>query len=1217
MEFSQDNVESYNRLKATLKDLVVGETPELTIAQDGGHPLLVLETSCDSVGFAVVNGDPEPAFASAYESFKNLYRQKHSAWKERNLSFVICRSESGPTHDAFFSAIETDVYFCRKYVVCLHHNYDELVRELLRLPFLPLPEGRAGGILRPPSAQTLLQSLKVSAQIARQIIVPLECSANRIVDQLLAGKEPLPALGVGVGPSIQHQIQPTERTRIRTVEIKAFRVYRKRQEFDVDADVVVFYGPNGLGKTSFFDALDYVCTGRIGRLCRRRISQNDFIELARHLGSSASEGYVSMQVSQGATVCSVRRNVADWGNARIGTDKYDRADALQFLTSSHWEEKKPRIENLERLFRATHLFGQSDPELLVEFEKDSTLSSDLVHRMLALDDYASGLAKATAVLALLDKQLSENKREASLLDVRANEVQSQIKALPAPQDAVEAGKQLRNTAMNLVKDLQAHTGATIDNVEPSQASAREWRAMAESALKDIRDRLSQLQSIESGFAQFADNRSELKHIANELPKSEAVLKEKTADFRRQQEARKTLIGNLEQEQIDLAQATLRLRALAEMDSLQDIFLKTRSSLQQWQLELKRVAGEADATTAELQPLLPTAEKLRDRIAELHEVIQVKSQRIHALSNIQEGLQSWEKNHTHIIKLQQAIAGARAALQKAGGTIDELKTGIAARTKELVACEKEYEDHTANQSELTRLLDEIEAHVENGICPTCGIDHESKATLVERIHTQKQARPPHVETLAKRCDELRKILKQDNASLETLIGERAAKGGELEEMTNKLSEILESVAAFEGIVSESKLPMDKQLAATVARKLMEEKTVLWVSQETLTNVESDLTSTTKRITELEQKLTQQSEARKRAEASIMPLEQQITLVRAKAEASDLSLEITPEAVVKESAALMSRKAGAEKRISGLTPQIEIITQKSNEMEKHISAVTEKIKTLRRNKERLAEAVRRYEENAASVIRRNALSQDAISEQRRLATERVDLLDTLRGRCITLERTVDAAQRSALLAEREAQAQSLAKQKQDLVAAAARMSEVRKWFTSVKDALDKKSSTAVTNHVDAFGPLASLIQKRLRAVYGFGDVKLHAKGNEIYVEVGWETKHVKPTDYFSDSQKQILMLSLFLAGRLTQTWSGFAPILMDDPVTHFDDLNAFGFVELIRGLISASPGKRQFFISTCEDRLFELMLKKFASAEAGAKFYRFEGIGPDGPIIRHGK
>ncbi len=93
----------------------------------------------------------------------------------------------------------------------------------------------------------------------------------------------------------------------------------------------------------------------------------------------------------------------------------------------------------------------------------------------------------------------------------------------------------------------------------------------------------------------------------------------------------------------------------------------------------------------------------------------------------------------------------------------------------------------------------------------------------------------------------------------------------------------------------------------------------------------------------------------------------------------------------------------------------------------------------------------------------------------------------------------------------------------------------------------------------------------------------------------------------------MLSLFLSGRLTQAWSGFAPILLDDPVTHFDDLNAFGFVELIRNLVSTTPGNRQFIISTCEDRLFELMKSKFGKIEGDALFYKFSGINSDGPIV----
>jgi hypothetical protein len=38
-------------------------------------------------------------------------------------------------------------------------------------------------------------------------------------------------------------------------------------------------------------------------------------------------------------------------------------------------------------------------------------------------------------------------------------------------------------------------------------------------------------------------------------------------------------------------------------------------------------------------------------------------------------------------------------------------------------------------------------------------------------------------------------------------------------------------------------------------------------------------------------------------------------------------------------------------------------------------------------------------------------------------------------------------------------------------------------------------------------------------------------------------------------------------------------------------AYGFVELIRGTISTSPNERQFIISTCEQRLFDLMQRKF--------------------------
>ncbi len=437
---------------------------------------------------------------------------------------------------------------------------------------------------------------------------------------------------------------------------------------------------------------------------------------------------------------------------------------------------------------------------------------------------------------------------------------------------------------------------------------------------------------------------------------------------------------------------------------------------------------------------------------------------------------------------------------------------------------------------------------------------------------------------------------------------------MKEMEGNLAEANKSVTEFERSITVAGLHVNQQLDAAVAQKLAEETAAHQSLQKTLTTLESQLGSIMKRINGLEQKQSQQAEARKRAEAAVVPLEQLNAASLAKAEATGLSLEMKPDELKAEIEAVASRKAAAEKRIGELTSQIETHTRSANEMDRLINEKTEEIETLLQDTKRLKEELEQYEESAATVIERSAPTIDVISEQKILATERVDHLEALRRRCFTLERAVDAAQRSAMFANLEAQAQSLAKERQTIVKATERMSMIMKWFGTVEDVLNRKSSNAVANHVDAFGPLTTLIQKRLRSVYGFGDVSLLAKRNVIRVVVDWESEHVKPADYFSDSQKQILMFSLFLAGRLTQSWSGFAPILMDDPVTHFDDLNAFGFVELIRGLVSTSPGKRQFFISTCEDRLFEVMREKFRDVAGGAKFYRFEGIGQDGPVIK---
>jgi exonuclease SbcC len=72
-------------------------------------------------------------------------------------------------------------------------------------------------------------------------------------------------------------------------------------------------------------------------------------------------------------------------------------------------------------------------------------------------------------------------------------------------------------------------------------------------------------------------------------------------------------------------------------------------------------------------------------------------------------------------------------------------------------------------------------------------------------------------------------------------------------------------------------------------------------------------------------------------------------------------------------------------------------------------------------------------------------------------------------------------------------------------------------------------------------------------------------------------------------------------------------MDDPVTHFDDLNTYAFLDLIVGLLESDFGKRQYVISTCDEKLLKLARQKFRHLDERATFYWFRSFGPEGPTV----
>ena len=132
------------------------------------EPLLLLQATHTLAGFALSNGDMRKSYEALYGSFKKYCAEQQEHLDALDLAFVFCVQSGVPDLDSFCSNVETNVYFCRKFVVELAQP---LGSALARLPFLPLTP-LYGKTLRPPSAQTFLQQSGVPAVLAHYLVVP-------------------------------------------------------------------------------------------------------------------------------------------------------------------------------------------------------------------------------------------------------------------------------------------------------------------------------------------------------------------------------------------------------------------------------------------------------------------------------------------------------------------------------------------------------------------------------------------------------------------------------------------------------------------------------------------------------------------------------------------------------------------------------------------------------------------------------------------------------------------------------------------------------------------------------------------------------------------------------------------------------------------------------------------------------------------------------------
>lgn len=1186
-------------LRATLAEMMPAATFSESHVAEGHPPLVVMLRGHAVDAFAI--GD-EQDYEPLYAGFKKHYLAQGSEWTSKEISFVFCLPSGSPAEESFCSEVEVDVYFCRKYVLNLS---DDLAESLARLPFLPLTK-IAGGPIRPPSAQTLLRQRSMKADLARNL-VEQGTSAATILEACLSGRHG-DAYAIderSVIAASDVDAEPRRDATLKSISIQNFRAYRKTKNFPLGSAVTVLYGPNGFGKTSFFDAIDFAVTGGVGRLER---AKGGLAKVAKHLDSEGEATEVSLTFERDGATHVITRSLDSPNDATLDGEVTSRKAVLTALTGGT-SAPADRVDNMVALFRATHLFSQDRQELTGQFAMNCVLPADIVSRMLAFDDYVNGVKKSAEVLKLAKQQLEISKREAKDARDRVAVDTQEIKRLEGLL-AESTSPDALNAGFAQLEQAISDAGLNLGQVNPRDT--RSLRAALE------------------GFAEGENRRHATLDKAREQASRLLALKEQlgavsaVAESKRQAatQAEAALVEAEQSVALATRELTLRQTQEQEVKRLRDWFVWA-VSVEPTYARLKEEHATLTARFPTLSQEMSERRKGQEQAALAHgqatatlrraeEAFTVVAERRSRLESVGTTLSGAEAIGTQLVLAREAETLAQQGLDAEQLLVAKAAEAVRVQSARVAAINSQLAVARTNASSLKGLLSELRAHASGSSCLLCGHDHGSHEALLGAMDRQAEQSAlvlELTETLAAERETqhaLELAAEEKKAALAQALQRFDAARARCQELERQKSELSKALASV-GLALADRVAAEHAL---LSERVLEEERVcldaIRSAQVQLATAETNLANARQLFSSVDTELRSVSVA-------IEAATKQLDDLRATAQTGVIDLDT----------GLASLQASQLREDEQLATASSLTHSAATSLEQRRSAYAAASASASAARTSLADAVQAFNACSAETQSLSAgltaagiavgTSEAQLLELMKEAASRAAVAFRLRDRAAQLEVSANAAATSAAFESIRVRIDSHEQVAKKADARAEAIAPWVKYFDGVSRLLTGQQALATNHFTTEYGPRTATIQRRLRPVYGFESIKVVGKDSAIEVHVSRNGEELRPTDYFSQSQVQTLVLGLFLTACSSQTWSGFSSIMMDDPVTHFDDLNTYALLDLISGLQSSPEGDRQFVISTCDEKLLQLARQKFRHLGESAKFYRFSAIGADGPMV----
>jgi len=1047
--------------------------------------------------------------------------------------------------------------------------------------------------------------------------------------------------------------------KFKKVEIQAFRAYDKVENGTFDfviseknelADFVSIYAPNGFGKTSFYDAVEWGFTNNINRFLRRPVKNAD---------SAKAE----------------RTYKADYGNKgkqHIIRNKYSSPELEGYVKLTTTTSKIPIINKIPdvRSGQPDFKFKSSDTKKGTEFFQDILLSQEWIDAFLKEDDAALRYEKFIVYFG--DKNLDEyyktiisliKANESTMADLRVKLQECQLKlAFDGDRDIlvkinshiklVNEDKIVFNSIdssftdkdfielSNMIAERKLYAEALITNLTEKSKSTEqmmigttdspgmeeyidavsklELGLEALSNLKQLvasveKRKLSQneLKSLNADLLMYAESLTEVKGIKALFP-----------DYLIQESAQKNIDDKLK---LEISNLTNKLNELSSR----------KTDLQQAENRLASIFQEIEKIRKEIVDVAYEDALIADLIAQ---------QNLNK-NEFQEIVKSIENETNLVKKLEQDKFDHEQALlflESHQFTLlsDDLKSPF---STSFVDVQRLIVNKQQTQSE----IDTIQISIENQE----SLNEELQQFVIkgsEIINKSQSSHCPLCDSDFKSFQELAAAISGNSAlskAIQTLVEQKANKTASIKEIEDRISNLLKPIEDnIRSSISNISVKIDIENETLIGLKLkhktvldktqeLDQKVVDWstrlnglipehfnsVQEEAITLLEQELSKTQNSIANLNEQIAAQEKIISQFRGAVASQEELLKQAKENQNfqvveaffkknyaAKDISIKYLDDNIKKLEADISK----AEKLNVNLTEAIKSIDEITK------SVLVEELNKDLINREmlnsELLRAINRFEQLAQSVLE--------IQLERNITLPRLqELLKTNSEKLLKeIERNKVYIQNLSLLELLKENVlpflthQKVAQTADDLTARIKILKDkVNKALTTERDRISK----FIHEQVESFfyEDLINVLYRKIDPHPEYKKIKFQCDFSyekprlNVFVTGENGDNPLVPNLYFSTAQMNILSLSIFLAKALNASNNGKSVdcIFIDDPIQSMDSINILSTIDLFRSIVIKF--KKQIILSTHDENFHNLLRKKIPENLFNAKYIELETFG----------